>query len=59
MGAVNRKITPLFKAVGMLKRASPWLALGSGITFVLDQSLKKSEKYREEFDQLWLKKIRI
>jgi len=57
MGAVNRKITPLLKAVGMLRGAAPWLALGSGITFVLDQSLKKSEKYREEFDQLWLKKL--
>ena len=54
MGAVNRKITPFLTAVGMLKKASPWLALGSGITFVLDQSLKKSEKYKEEFDQHWL-----
>jgi len=57
MGAVNRRITPMFKVMGMLKRFSPYAILGSAGMFALKHGLDKSEAYRQEFEAHWLKKL--
>jgi hypothetical protein len=54
MGAVNRRITPMVKAMGMLKRFTPYGILGSAGMFALKHGLDKSEEYKQEFDQHWL-----
>ena len=57
MAKKNRRITPMIKAMGMLKRFSPYGILASAGMFALDHGLSKSEEYRQGFEQDWLQRL--
>ena len=54
---INRRITPMIRAMGMLKKFSPYAILGSAGMFALKHGLDKSEAYRQEFENHWLKTL--
>jgi len=54
---INRRITPMVKAMGMLKKFSPYAILGSAGMFALKHGLDKSEAYRQEFEQDWFNRL--
>ena len=54
---INRRITPMIRAMGMLKRFSPYAILGSAGMFALKHGLDKSEEYRQGFEQYWLQRL--
>jgi len=57
MAKKNRRITPMIRAMGMLKRFSPYAILGSAGMFALDYGLNKSEEYRQGFEDTWIRKL--
>ena len=54
---INRRITPMVKAMGMLKRFSPYGILASAGMFALKHGLDKSEEYRQDFESRWFKTL--
>jgi hypothetical protein len=54
---INRRITPMVKAMGMLKKFTPYGILGNAGMFALKHGLDKSEEYRQEFENHWLKRL--
>ena len=55
--AKNMKLTPAVKAAKMARKATPMGMLSSAFVYALNHGLNKSEEYKEEFDNKWIKTL--
>ena len=55
--AKNMKLTPAVKAAKMARKATPMGMLSSAFVYALNHGLNKSEEYKQEFDNKWIKTL--